>query len=196
MPKLSTSQNIDNIQIKEQASTPDTPASSYWRLYAKSDGFYAVNSAGVEYGPFSVGGGGASALTTKGDLLTRNASAETRLPAGSDGQLLIADSSVAEGLSWSNYMATGTYTGNGNATQAITGVGFQPRVVWIYPQEDAAWFIKTNQDGTKSKASYQRFEDDHIVSFDSNGFTVGDGTGSAANYMNVSGRNYTFIAWR
>jgi hypothetical protein len=39
-------------------------------------------------------------LTTKGDLLVRTASANTRLAVGSDGSQLVADSSAIEGVRW------------------------------------------------------------------------------------------------
>ena len=41
-----------------------------------------------------------SPLTTKGDIYTRNGSADTRLPVGLDTQMLVADSSTATGLKW------------------------------------------------------------------------------------------------
>jgi len=47
------------------------------------------------------GASGTSAtLTTKGDLLTRTSSAEARLAVGTDGQVLTADSSAANGIKW------------------------------------------------------------------------------------------------
>jgi hypothetical protein len=42
-----------------------------------------------------------SPLTTKGDLYTRGASADARLPVGSNGQWLTADSTQANGIKWS-----------------------------------------------------------------------------------------------
>lgn len=41
-----------------------------------------------------------SALTTKGDLLVYNGSAYVRLPVGTNGQVLSADSTTATGLKW------------------------------------------------------------------------------------------------
>lgn len=50
---------------EEQASAPSTPASGKWKLYPKSDGFYAVDDEGNEVGPF-----GAAAPTTGEIFLT------------------------------------------------------------------------------------------------------------------------------
>jgi len=46
-------------------------------------------------------GGGASPLTTKGDLYTYDTTDE-RLPVGTDGQALVANSSTTTGLEWQN----------------------------------------------------------------------------------------------
>jgi hypothetical protein len=56
----------------------------------------------------------ASTLTTKGDLLTRTTATLQRLPVGSNGQVLIADSTATLGLNWAA-SPTGlpSQTGNG-----------------------------------------------------------------------------------
>lgn len=90
---------------------------------------------------------------------------------------------------------TGTYTGDGAATKAITGIGFQPQYLLIFAQVASASQLgfKSDQDTTYTygPAGYQQ---DHIISLDSNGFTVGDGTGSS-NYFNVNARVYTYVAF-
>lgn len=48
-----------------------------------------------------VGGGATSPLTTKGDLWGYD-TADARVPVGTDGQILLSDSTDAQGLSWTN----------------------------------------------------------------------------------------------
>lgn len=50
--------------------------------------------------PWSGGGGGSSPLTTKGDIYTRSASADDRLPVGTNGDVLTLDSAQALGIKW------------------------------------------------------------------------------------------------
>lgn len=92
-------------------------------------------------------------------------------------------------------VATGTYTGNGAATQAITGVGFQPRMLLIYPQLASAVFpfVKSDQDGLNAWGTNNAGGTDQIISLDADGFTVGDGTPST-NHCNVNLRVYTYWA--
>lgn len=48
-----------SVLLAEQVSTPTTPASGHWRVYAKSDGLYLVDDAGNVTGPLGISGGGA-----------------------------------------------------------------------------------------------------------------------------------------
>ena len=53
----------------------------------------------VRYAKYSEISGG-SPLTTKGDLFAHNGTADIRFPVGTDGQVLVADSAQASGLTW------------------------------------------------------------------------------------------------
>ena len=94
---------------------------------------------------------------------------------------------------------TGEYTGNGGASQTIAGVGYSPKIVVIYPQaSNSSFVVKTDQEtGDKAhvlRATVLKHEDDHIKSLDSDGFTVGDGTGGEGNLLNSNTQVYTYIA--
>jgi phage-related protein len=93
------------------------------------------------------------------------------------------------------FIKTGTYTGNGAASQAIT-VGFRPKVISIMETVvgDKESMHKTNQmSGAFAFNSGSGFRDDEI-SIDSNGFTVYDGTGDI-NKVNVNSETYAYIAF-
>lgn len=99
--------------------------------------------------------------------------------------------------------ATGTYTGDGAATLAIVGVGFQPIVVILYSHVTTTPTpgIKTDQDGAFSFVFKNaplrgwRWQTDNMISLDADGFTVGDGTPLALNMCNVADRVYTYVCW-
>ena len=57
-------------------------------------------------------------LTTKGDLLVTTGSALNRLAVGSNGTVLIADSSATNGVAWSSTIASPTLTGTPTAPTA------------------------------------------------------------------------------
>jgi hypothetical protein len=104
---------------KKLVFTTNDPSAS--TDYAAADGTWKT---------YSGGGGGSSPLTTKGDLYTRNASADARLPVGLNTQVLIADSSTATGLKWgsnttptpSGYYAM--YQDNNTQTIAVINTGY------------------------------------------------------------------------
>jgi len=103
-------------------------------------------------------------------------------------------------------IATGTYTGDGAATQAITGVGFQPRFVMIWctnpdQAERRTLGLKADVDGINAGAhgagiAALRYSSDLIISLDADGFTVGDGTPLGFNYLNFATIVYRFVCFR
>ena len=77
--------------------------------------------------------------------------------------------------------AIGTYTGDAAATKAITGVGFSPKAVIIYEMvTNKNIILKSTFDGTKSfvqpNGGASLYVDDQVISLDTDGFTVGDGS--------------------
>lgn len=68
-------------------------------LYTTVRGFIDVSSGG--------GGGSASPLTTKGDLYSFDTN-NARLPVGTNGQILVADSNESTGLKWQGNNTIGT----------------------------------------------------------------------------------------
>ena len=66
---------------------------------------------------FGAGGGGSSPLTTKGDLYGYD-TADARVPVGSNGQVLTADSTAGAGVSWQ--AGTGTLTTKGDLLSRST----------------------------------------------------------------------------
>lgn len=93
-----------------------------------------------------------------------------------------------------------TYTGNGS-TQSITGVGFQPDLVWIksitvnghdHVLTDSARGTSKVLRSNVTNAEYT--QTDAITSFDSDGFSLGDdnSVGQAGNFNTSS---YSRIAW-
>lgn len=105
------------------------------------------------------------------------------------------------------HMASGSYNGNGGATQTITGLSFQPRLVLIWTTTVTAPAVmmaqKSNQDGTSAMVwgvsgggLTVTYSADMIVSLDAGGFTVGDGTPFAYNFLNDATRTYKWVAIR
>jgi len=93
-----------------------------------------------------------------------------------------------------SWMATGTYTGDGVAGKAITGVGFQPDMVIVkrYPKVKGEVRTSTMPAGeSKSIQSSDALWNDHIESLDTDGFTVGYHSDKA---VNKNGDTYYWVA--
>jgi len=89
------------------------------------------------------------------------------------------------------------YTGDG-AEQSITGVGFQPDLVWIKCRSTAkahrisnvisgaTKYLESNTTAVETSSS------NDLASFDSDGFTVGDPSDPSSS---VNGNGLTFVSW-
>ena len=94
----------------------------------------------------------------------------------------------------SDYFNTKLWTGNGTDNNGITGVGFQPDMVWLKQRDGTNWhtvfdvvrgatkriFTNSNEPQDTNTAS--------LKSFDSDGFTLGTNGG-------VNGNTNTYVAW-
>ncbi len=109
--------------------------------------------------------------------------------------VLIALSSVINAQ-----ILTGSFTGDGTSSQAITGLGMEPNVVLVIPStgglasgEIQTWVASKSMPAGQAKytnggdAVAYTFKSDFISSMDSDGFTV-------ASKSNVSGTTYYYIA--
>ena len=128
-------------------------------------------------------------------------------------KLVRVHDTVEGGVSWQELLpgdlggggvgqvVTGTYTGDGAASQAITGLGFKPKYLRIYERKTTA------ASTTNPTITTDRIIDDHvsgmsidcdstfktragiIISLDADGFTVG-----TTSTPNVSGTVYSYVA--
>lgn len=104
-----------SVLFGELGAAPTTPAAGKWRVYTKATGLFIVDDAGAETGPFissAASGIPATLLDAKGDLIAASAAdTAARLAVGTNGFMLVPDSSQATGLRW-NGRATCRKTGN------------------------------------------------------------------------------------
>lgn len=94
----------------------------------------------------------------------------------------------------SKYMNIATYTGTGN-TRSITGVGFQPDLVWTKSRSNIEThkLVDSIRGATKalsSETTGDEVTESGLTSFDSDGFTI-DGTTDTGYNTNT----YTYVGW-
>ena len=96
----------------------------------------------------------------------------------------------------SDYFNTKLYTGNGSSGHAITGVGFQPDLVWIKPRDQAynhRLFDVVRGAGKKISSdtnSAEATDTNEQTSFNSDGFTIGSDAGTNANTKTYASWNW------
>ena len=94
----------------------------------------------------------------------------------------------------SSYMNTKLYTGNGSTDTAQTGVGFQPDWTWIKERSSTSSHIITdavrgaNNSLSSNLTSGNAVETQSLISFDTDGFTVGSSGG-------VNENSQTYASW-
>jgi hypothetical protein len=99
-----------------------------------------------------------------------------------------------------DYFNAVLYTGNGT-TNAITGVGFQPDFVWLKGRSDSLFngLYDAVRGAGSTKGLYSNdtvaegtyFNFQNLISFDSNGFTLG----ATVNTNNINLNAATFVGW-
>ena len=99
----------------------------------------------------------------------------------------------AQGSSPADYFNSVLYTGNNNNGQAVTGVGFQPDFVWIKQRTTAVGH--NLEDAVRGAGKFLTSETNaaqdvtgNLISFDSDGFTVGTGN-------RVDQGTNAYVAW-
>jgi len=97
---------------------------------------------------------------------------------------------------------TGTYTGDGTTAQAITGVGFRPMYVVVWPHETTATQVGHSYKSDTMEAALcvdvdlygntWKGASDRIISLDADGFTVDDA--GADQHPNKLNQLYDYMA--
>jgi hypothetical protein len=106
-----------------------TSAESYWTL--TTAGTIVVDSDAQTFERKII----TADADTKGDLVASTGSAFVNLAVGTDGQVLKALASEATGMEWNDAFSTkiGSFSTSGSiGVQAVTGVGFQPKLVFFF----------------------------------------------------------------
>ena len=99
-----------------------------------------------------------------------------------------------------SYFNTVLYTGNGDSTRSVTGVGFEPDFVWIKDRDASTDHLLYDVNRGASKilktvgsGAGEETDADSLTSFDSDGFSLGS---SSSNAVNVDTRDYVAWCWK
>ena len=99
-----------------------------------------------------------------------------------------------------DHFNTVLFTGDNASSRGITGVGFQPDLVWIKDREATKWHMAIDSVRGANKLIYPNETNTEYTasptilhSFDSDGFTVGYRSQANSVASNVSGQDY--VAW-
>lgn len=93
--RIDTTANIEAVRLKE-AAAPDTPASGYGKLYAKTDGkVYFKNDAGTETDLTASGGAGSDTTAIHDDTNSEISAITAKTTPVSGDYLLIEDSAAS-----------------------------------------------------------------------------------------------------
>ena len=93
-----------------------------------------------------------------------------------------------------DYFNTKLYSGTTNSSDAITGVGFQPDLVWLKSRSNAGWHWLTDAVRGTTKTIYsnsttaEQTNADGVTAFNADGFTIGNNT-------DINGSGKTFVGW-
>tara|TARA_B100001115_G_C15844784_1_gene425008 strand:+ start:1707 stop:4376 length:2670 start_codon:yes stop_codon:yes gene_type:complete len=136
-------------------------------------------------------------VTAKGGRISTRTDGQFVHTFNSSGTLSFGGSSfntVAPGDNFNTVL----YTGNSSTSNAISGVGFQPDLVWWKARTDTRsqnWSDSLRGAGKllfSNNTDAQYSATDRFISFDSDGFTVG----SSDNYVNNASHNYVAWCWK
>jgi len=164
--------------ITAGTATVDTAGSLILPQYDAGILYFTSASAAIFYDYIQVGA--ASPLTTKGDIYVYGTS-DTRLPVGTDGFTLVADSVETTGLKWVAPAGGGmtllsTTTLSNNASIDITGISQSYTDLLIVTSTSivcaSASHLRIRPE-TDSSTKYAGFRTDNTFSVDSNGYPFG-----------------------
>jgi len=185
-------------------TTGDVATAAWGNTYLKDNFDHILTAGGLlkhEAGGIELD---ISAITTGGLLQGASAGVMKILAVGAANRILQVNSGGTD-IEWGAVqarIATGSYTGDGATSQAITGVGFQPSFVVLSMRVTAdggAWLALTadvivddNAAGGMIDISNNTFDDNSVISLDADGFTVDDN--GANEHPNQSSVTYNYVA--